>query len=211
MLPHKPDSIEAVPFEFVENRGPASYQPVYPTLASEQTSIFHYLHLLQKRKWVVLATLTIVFAISVIATLRMTRLYEARSKVAIFPETPNVLGLKDSESSYYGSGEDDTDTALETQVAILRSDALAVKVIESMHLDQNPGFTGVRSTPIHAGLSVSRLEPDPARVASLLGAFHGGLTVQVVPRTRLIEVRYMHADRRLAAEIANTLVKTFIE
>src|SRR6476469_6027347 len=211
MQQYRPESLEPASFELLEPRTPGAYHHSYPPLANEQTSVLHYLRLLQKRKWVVLATLIIVFAISVIATLRMTRLYEANSKVAIFPETPNVLGLKDSEGSYYGSGEDDTDTALETQVAILRSDALALKVIQSMHLDQNPSFTGVKTAAANSDLPISGLSPDPARVASLLGAFRGGLTVQVVPRTRLIEVRYIHPDRRLAAEVANELVKTFIE
>ncbi len=141
----KLDSPELGSFELVETRIPASYQSAYPSPAGEQTSVLHYFRVLQKRKWLVLATLAVVFTISVIATLRMTRLYEARSRLAIFPETPNVLGLKESENGgFYGANEDDTDTALQTQVEILRSDALAMKVIESMHLDQNQEFTGVR-------------------------------------------------------------------
>ena len=180
--------------------------------ASEQTSVLHYFRVLQKRKWLVLATLAIVFTIAVVATMRMTRLYEARSRIAIFPETPNVLGLRESENGgYYGANDDDTDTALQTQVEILRSDALAMKVIEAMHLDQDPRFAGVRPTTSNTTVGESKLDPDPARVASLLGAFGGRLTVQVVPRTRLVEIRYMHSDPRLATEIVNELVKTFTE
>src|SRR5712692_1126394 len=108
------------------------YQSLYP-YAGTQNPLLHYLRVLRKRRWAILATLAIVFALSVIATLKTTRLYQATSKVAIFPENPNVLGFK---------GLDDTspvdyqyDVALETQAAILRSDAIAVKVIETMHLD----------------------------------------------------------------------------
>ena len=82
----------------------------------------------------ILATVAIVFALSVIATLNATRLYQATSKVAIFPENPNVLGFKDMGDSPV---DYQYDTALETQVAILRSDALALKVIEAMHLDRD--------------------------------------------------------------------------
>ena len=207
----KLDSPELGSFELVETRIPASYQSPYPNPAGEQTSVLHYFRVLQKRKWLVLATLAVVFTISVIATLRMTRLYEARSRLAIFPETPNVLGLRESEGGYYGANEDDTDTALQTQVEILRSDALAMKVIESMQLDQNPAFAGGKPAATKTGITVSKLDPDPTRVASMIGAFRGPLTVQVVPRTRLVEIRYMHPNPQLATEITNELVKTFIE
>ena len=114
-------------------------QSVYPYFAGQENPILHYWQILRKRKWVVLATLAIVFALSVIATLNATRLYQATSKVAIFPENPNVLGFKDRENSPI---DYDYDAALETQVAILRSDALAIKVMEAMHLDQDARFTG---------------------------------------------------------------------
>ena len=55
------------------------------------------------------------------------------------------------------------------------------------------------------------MEPDPARIAGLLGAFHGGMNVQLIPNSRLVQISYTHPDPRLATEIANSLVKTFIE
>src|SRR6266851_4176877 len=160
----KVDSPELGSFELVEARVPASYQPAYPSLVSEQTSVLHYLRVIQKRKWLVLATLFVVFTIALVATLRMTRLYEARSRLAIFPEAPNVLGLKESENGGYYGANDDADTALQTQVEILHSDALALKVIESMHLDQNPSFAGVRPATTNVGVGSSRLDPDPAHL-----------------------------------------------
>ena len=55
------------------------------------------------------------------------------------------------------------------------------------------------------------MQPDPAKAAGLLGAFRGGLNVQLIPNSRLIQVSYTHPDPRFATEIVNTLVKTFIE
>src|SRR5450759_245861 len=97
-------------------------QSVHPYFAQEESPLFHYWRILLKRKWWILATLAIIFALSVLRTLRTTPLYQATSKVAIFPENPNVLGFKDLEN---GSA-DETEVALETQAAILRSDALAI-------------------------------------------------------------------------------------
>ena len=71
------------------------HQSVYPYFAEEVNPLLHYWRILRKRQWAVVATLAIVFALSVFATLKTTRLYQATSKVAIFPENPNVLGFKD--------------------------------------------------------------------------------------------------------------------
>jgi len=201
------DDLEALgPIDLLPVKGP---QSVYPYFAQQQNPILHYWQILRKRKWVVLATFAIVFALSVLATLKATRLYQATSDVAIFPETPNVLGLKGIESST--SEYEDYEIALETQAAILRSDALAMKVIEAMHLDRDPRFAG--ATPPQAGdsIRVSSMQPDPARAAGLLGAFRGGLSVQIMRNTRLVQISYMHPDPHLATEIVNALVKTFIE
>ena len=199
------DALAAV--ELPLGKGP---QSVYPYFAEQENPILQYWRILRKRQWVVLATLAIVFALSVIATLNTTRLYQARSEVAIFPENPNVLGFKDHENS---PTDYDYDAALETQVAILRSDALAIKVIEAMHLDRDPRFTPATqvSPSTDAAIQVSRMEPDPSKTASLLGTFSGGLNVQLIRNSRLIQVSYTHPDPRLATEIINTLVTTFIE
>jgi succinoglycan biosynthesis transport protein ExoP len=184
------------------------HQSAYPYFAEDVNPLLHYWRILRKRRWAVVATLAIVFALSIFATLRTTRLYQATSKVAIFPETPNVLGFKSGEES---SPDYQYDVTLETQAAILRSDALAMKVIEAMHLDQSPEFAGATRPQAEDSIRVSSMQPDPAKAAALLGAFRGGLSVQIIPNTRLVQISYTHPDPRLATEIANALVRTFIE
>jgi succinoglycan biosynthesis transport protein ExoP len=196
------EPVELLPFE-------KSHHALHPHLAQEHSAILHYWQILRKRKWVMLATFAVVFSLSAIAVLSETRLYQATSKVAIFPEVPNILGFKDGIDNNYA--DFDFEAALETQVAILRSDALALKVIETMRLSQDPRFTTVRQDLPESSMPGSSMQPDPAQAAGLLGAFHGGLNVQLVPSTRLIQVSYTHPDARFATEIANTLVKTFIE
>jgi len=66
-----------------------------PYLAEDESPLLHYWRILKKRRWSVLATLSIILALTIIFTLKTIPLYQATSKVAIFPETPNVLGFKD--------------------------------------------------------------------------------------------------------------------
>jgi succinoglycan biosynthesis transport protein ExoP len=201
------DESEALePIELPVVRGS---QSIHPYFAQEESPLFHYWRVLLKRKWWILATVAIIFALSVLKTLKTTRLYQATSKVAIFPENPNVLGFKDVEN---GFADNETELSLETQAAILRSNALAMKVIEAMHLDQDPRFAGGRqAAPSSNAIRLSSMEPDPARIAGLQGAFRGGLSVQLIPNSRLVQISYTHPDPRLAAEIVNGLVKTYIE
>jgi capsular exopolysaccharide synthesis family protein len=200
------DDLQALePIDLLPVKGP---QSVYPYLAQQQNPILHYWQILRKRKWAVLAAFGIVFALSVIATLNATRLYQATSKVAIFPENPNVLGFKDAEN---GSPDFDYEATMETQAAILRSDALAMKVIEAMHLDRDPAFTGATRPQAEDSIRVANMQPDPAKAAGLLGAFRGGLSVQIIPNSRLVQISYTHPNPRLATEMVNALVRTFIE
>src|SRR5258708_32740302 len=93
-----------------------SRQSVYPYFAEQESPLLHYWRILKKRRWTLAATLGIIFALSVITALNTTRLYQATSKVAIFPETPNVLVFKDQE---YKSHDNHYALSSETQAAIL--------------------------------------------------------------------------------------------
>ena len=180
----------------------------YPFLAEIENPLLHYWRIIKKRRWTVVATLCIISALSVIFTLKTTPLYQASSTVAIFPESPNVLGFKGLEEN---SPDSEYDVTLETQAAIFRSDALAMKVIEATHLDQNPKFTGAAPRRAADSLQVSSMQPDPARAAGMLGRFRGGLSVQIIRNSRLLQVSYTDSDPRLATEIVNALVRTFTE
>ena len=199
-------------FELIESPTPQAHSFDDPYRIGGQHPLLSYWRILKKRKWTIVATFAIILVLAIIATLRMPRLYEAASRIAIYPENSNVLGLKDLENG--GMSEDwDYNVSLETQLSILRSDALALKVVEALHLDSNPRFTGFVPVANDASRSIgsANLGPDSQQIASMLSIFRSGLTVQVMPRTRVIEITYIHPDPQLAAEVTNALVKTFVE
>jgi capsular exopolysaccharide synthesis family protein len=195
-------------------------QPIEPTIIEQvrqfphayltqvESPLLHYWRILKKRRWTVIATAAIIFTLAVITTLRTTPLYQATSKVAIFPETPNVLGFKNLEDT---ASDFQYDVALETQAAILRSDALAMEVIRAMRLDEDPRFSSVPRRRTGDSIQESSMQPDPAAISGLLGRFHGGLSIQLIPNSRLVQITYTDPDPRLATEIVNTLVRTFTE
>jgi len=181
-----------------------------PTFGHEEIPLLHYFQVIRKRAWWVVATLVVVFTLSLISTLRAPRLYQATSKIAVSPETPGALGFRGVDDNFAGyySYED-----LETQAAILRSEALAIRVINAMHLDRDSRFTGTAPTPPSQDdlISKSEVELSQPQTAGLIGNLRGGLSVRIVPDSQLIEVNYTHKNPQLAAEITNTLIREFIE
>ena len=171
------------------------------TLGSQETPIFEYLRTLQKRKWLVFASTIIVTVVVALGTLRMTPLYEAVGRVAINRENPDILGFKDNPNV----APEAWDTELDTQVKILQSDTLALHA--ARQLQQN-GLIPAEAT---AGAVSFNARDDAAHQARLLGIVQGGLLVSVIPKTRIIEIRYMHPDKRFAATVVNTLINTYIE
>jgi succinoglycan biosynthesis transport protein ExoP len=178
----------------------------YPVV-EEQSAVLHYWQILQKRMWCVLATLAIVFFGSALVSLLTTKVYRASSRIAIFPENSNVLGFKDAENGWV---ETDNELALQTQASILESNSIALKVINAMHLDRDPRFTGIRAKAAQPPRTATA-NSDEASALPLLAPFQSGLSVELVPGTRIVEVSYSNHDPRLAAQIVNTLDNTFIE
>ena len=139
--------------------------------------------------------------------LRRFRFTRLRPRSPFFPDS-QCLGFKNFDEN---STDYQYDVALETQAAILRSDALAMQVIQGMRLDENPKFT---SSPRHRTGDLAEdasLQLDSENSTALLGRFHGGLGIQLIPNSRLVQISYTDPDPRLATEIVNTLVRTFTE
>ncbi|MEO5937353.1 MAG: hypothetical protein ABIP81_09075, partial [Terriglobales bacterium] len=175
----------------------------------ETNPLITYWHILTKRKWAVLTTFLILTTLTTIATLRATPIFEAVGRVAIFRENSDSLGLKEG----MGSGDvDDYDytVALETQVNVLKSDQLALKAARAMKLDRNPKYNprAAQAAAAPAGQNVAQ---DQQVDAGLIGLVKGGMRIQVLPRTRIVEIRYESPDPRLAAQVVNGVIETFKE
>lgn len=169
-----------------------------------------YLRVLIKRKWVVIASLTLIFGVVAIATLRATRIYDAGGSIAISKTDPAMLNLNNPSN---GGGADYSDpTDLDTEVSILRSDLLALQVIKQLNLDKQPEFGGSEEAPSQSlELTTDVIQPDSAKTTALLEAFKGNLRVTLRPNTRVIDIHYKSSDPDLAARVVNTLIHTYIE
>src|SRR5262249_37687891 len=182
--------MESAPVMHMGNQGlhemaPATMQisrnlaAIHPAMAAQDSILREYLRVLIKRKWVVIGTVALIFGAALIATLRITPIYDAVGSIAINKPDPILQNLRDARNTgvdYY----DPTD--LDTEVRILRSDLLALQVIKQLNLDQLPEFGGHSPASTSSlELTTDALQPDSARANALLGAFKGSLRVALEP------------------------------
>jgi succinoglycan biosynthesis transport protein ExoP len=182
---------------------------LYPAPSTQDSILREYLRVLIKRKWVVVFSLALIFALVAIATLRSTRIYEASGSIAINKADPTIVNFKNDGN---GSADFYDPSDLDTEVSILRSDLLALQVIKQLNLEKRPEFGGHGGTPSSSlELTTDELQPDSASTSALLGAFKGSERISLRPNTRIIDIHYRSADKDLSAHVVNALMNTYIE
>jgi exopolysaccharide transport family protein len=188
---------ELEPFSFSEPH------PVTIESHEDQISLIQFWRVLQKRRWLVLGSLiTIALSVAMVSAFLPKR-YDATARILLDMEGPDGLGL---EQAVVPMGLDMT-TKLETQIKIVQSDTIASSVIEQLGLYRNKAF---------AGLMAEQLPGEFENLTSqqrvrLVNALHRSLTVQLVPKTEIIEIHFRSQDPKLAADITNSVATTYIE
>lgn len=182
---------------------------------AESPNLLSYWSVLRKRRWIVLAVLLVVFTGVVIATLKETPLYRARTLIEIEKENPNIVTADDLFEL-----DNVNSTFLETQYKVLESESLARRVIRDLSLDQlkefnpprhwwslhaaKPASSGTLSTEVAAPAS------DSDAVYSALKTFGERLDIEPVKQSRLVEVTFDSQDPALSARIVNSIASNYI-
>ena len=193
------------------------------TLPDRDPTLRDLLRIFHRRKRSIIVTASVVFLLSVCACVLMTRRYTARGVIQLQKSSSDSLGLDNLMGAASGAASDSlsVNVDLQTQADILQSEALALKVIRDLNLEQNEDFkphfspvgwvTGLVSPrgpadPIHASL-----EDSPGRRGYVVKTFGSNLKVKVTAGTRLLEVDYTNRDPKVAAAVVNHLVQALID
>ncbi len=179
---------------------------------------------LVKRNWLKISLFTLlVTLVTALFVFSLTPKYTATATLLIEPEVKSavsfedVVGIDTTQKGYFA-----------TQIEIMRSRQVAQRVIDQLHLEQNPEFNSslVENTGIIAGIKSgfhslisllsSKKEPvsDEARQErirqGIVRAFLSKLDVAAIDGTQLVNVNFTSKDPELAATIANTVGEAFI-
>ena len=167
-------------------------------LESREINLLDLWVLVLKRKWLIAAVAATVFVLAAVYVFTRTPVYTATGQLLIEKE-PNILTFEEIfqvesfQTSYY-----------ETQYKLLQSRSLAERAAERLKLSERPEFAGNGKKPAPA-------KSDPAARGRLIDAFLGGLSVDPVAQTRLVNVSFKSADPKLAADAVNALFDSFID
>jgi succinoglycan biosynthesis transport protein ExoP len=169
----------------------------------DRASIINLWRVIQKRRWLILGSLGAIVLLVTAVSLALPKRYDASSQLLLDLEGEEDLGL-DQVVMPIGI---DLDTKLQTQVRIVQSDTIANSVIKELGLQNNPAFAGKQ-----AALPVKDFESlDLQTRAALTHGLHRNLTVQLVPKTEIMEIHFRSRDPKLAADVANAIAHTYIE
>ena len=177
-------------------------------LPPQDNGLLQYWPILRKYRWTIAATVIVVVTLATIVTLRTTPIYEAVGRIAVGHENNDVLGFKSTGESFVSDDDYDYTVALDTQMKILQSDAIALATAKALQLDKSPQFSSPSS---NANDPLAAPSVDPRQEAAMMGFIQGGLKLTVVPKTRIIEIRFSNPDPQLAAKVVNTLVNVYVE
>src|SRR3984885_1140796 len=184
--------------------------------ADKVPGLVEYARVIQKRRATLLTIAFLVFSIGLFATLKEKPVYRARVLVEIQKENPDIPTLQELFQV-----ESISDTYLETQYRILKSENLARRVIADLKLYQLPEFDQPApwwtrreqdaSLSPAAGSTAGNISPESAIDNEVLKKFQDRLDVEPLKRSRLVEVSFESNDKNLAAQVVNILAATYIQ
>ncbi|MGB9907040.1 MAG: GumC family protein [Candidatus Saccharicenans sp.] len=181
--------------------------PTTPTTATRQTQqnlleqILYYWHAMLRWKWTGLTVAVLIVALTLVYVFISPHIYTASGTIWI-DETQSVLPFE--EMSRLSGGINSQSHAM-----LLKSRSLASDVIEKMKLQEHPEFIAPK---IPLKLQKEGVQPDnPVFKERLIDEFIASLNVSPLTGTKLIQVSFNHKNPRLAAEVLNTLLDSYIE
>ncbi|WP_028487870.1 GumC family protein [Thiothrix lacustris] len=156
--------------------------------------------LFRRRRMILLVT-GIILLLALLITLFSKPVYRATATLQIERESTNVVGI-----DFLGAGDiRDTRDFYQTQFELIRSRALATRVINELKLEQKLSSTSLLGQ-LKAWFSSA---DEDSRQTALEDLLLENLTVEPVKNSRLVAVSYTSSTPEQAAEIANAVVGTF--
>ena len=164
--------------------------------AREDKPLVSYLRVILRYWRMVAAVFVSVVALAALKSFTTRPVYKAEAQILIERENPAILTFKGVADINERGWADDY---YQTQYKILQGRSLARKVVEELHLQDDPEFGG-GSVP-HGGAE---------GVDAAVDAFLDKLTVQWIRNSRLVTVAFESNRPERAAQAANMLAQVYI-
>ncbi len=166
------------------------------------------------RRWKMLAAFTLGFAaLGLLFILTAKPLYTSEAQILIeyqdspYTRTP-VVGTQQPRQI--------ADSDVRSQVAVLKSRDLALKVLKRLNLIETPEFDSLKSGlgPFRKLKILLGFAPDPRKQTPeqrALEVWYKHLRVYSIPRTKIIIIEFSSSNPETAAAVANALAEAYVE
>jgi polysaccharide biosynthesis transport protein len=187
-----------------------------------------YWLIIQRHGWLILGTAFFFLVCALIYAFTTTPLYTAQTVLLIERKAPQILKVQDTraDSVDYNNGIE----FYKTQYEILKSSALAERIIRGEGFEINPLFAGTKNdqttkggpvgnlwnqmttwTRAYLPAKLSHTAPDPgATTTRLVSAYLSMLQVRPVTGTSLVQIKFTTPDPVLSAQLANAHASAYL-
>ena len=201
------NAAEGNPFEPTPIGGGVRYPYASPPWGDSafSSNLRYAVAALRRHIWLFAAILAGAVALAVIATLLDSPRYTATTSVQINDQSDKVLGDELDAQSVDPSGWD-VDRFLNTQLDILQSRALAIRVANALDLYASERFLAAMELPTSSANSSAETKRE-----LVINLLRSNLSVDLPRSTRIAEVKFSSTDPELSAQIVNTFADEFIQ
>jgi polysaccharide biosynthesis transport protein len=190
------------PAVFPDYREPGERERSFLSLGlNDGQTLQHFLLIGKKYIWLVLVCAVLGTGAGYIQNATSPKEYRSTANIEITQDTANQFRV-DTSAGFDGGYIDVT--KLDTEIAILKSSTLAMKTIQSLHLDQNRDFLPLGSKHVW---DLSKIGDRHA----LIGIFEGGLAAERYGHTNILDLSFTARNPELAAVICNTLIDNYVQ
>lgn len=180
-------------------------------LEEESEGEFHlsqWIEVIQRRRWLLVATALVVLSFAIANYIMTPKAYQATAVIQIERRTPAIVSIEALLSSETIL---DAQSFLPTQYRLLSSRGLAERVVRRLRLAENPEFNPPRAALPEDDPAPRTVADDDVALAWHARRLLGGLTVNPVRNTRLVELSYRSHSPALAAQVANAFAEEYID
>lgn len=163
--------------------------------STNQITTREALRVLGKWRWLIAAIVGAALIIGIVSTMLTSKRYRATAQVELALQEINLGPGKDGTGAESQIMRDPQ--FMGTQIGLLRSRDLAERVARSLDGASRAKFAPNATNPA-------------AQIAAATGAVAGGLRIDVVTGSRLINITYESRDAALAATVANAVADNYI-
>ncbi|MGF1649646.1 MAG: GumC family protein [Hyphomicrobiaceae bacterium] len=176
-------------------------------------TLYFYLRIVSKRRWLILAATLLATTIAALITLMQTPLYTATVRIQIESQSIKVVEGDAPADTRLNTGAD----FLRTQYELLKSRGLAERTASALQLQSDDDFLKPRSVSAFGLVRSAFASSDPGRIvsplalqAAAISVVQTNVAIRPVPGSRLVDIIYKDPNPARAERISNAYADAYI-